>query len=95
MHTGLVRRSPGWRAWIAVLAIALVGAASAATVWHGDHAGDQNCAVCQLRHQPAADLSGILDIGPADIAELLEQLPRDGGIAVDRFPRLPARAPPA
>ena len=35
MHTGLARRSPGWRIWIAALAIALVGAASAATAWHG------------------------------------------------------------
>ena len=95
MHAGLVRRSLGWRAWIAVLAVALVGAASAAAAWHGDHAGDQDCAVCQLRHQPAAELSGNLEIGPADVAELLEQLPRDGCIASDRFSRLPARAPPA
>ena len=95
MHAGLVRRSLGWRAWIAVLAIALAGAASAATVWHVDHAGDQDCAVCQLRHQPAADLSGSLVIGPAAVAELIEQLPRDGWIPSDRFSRLPPRAPPA
>ena len=95
MHAGLVRRSLGWRTWIAVLAIALAGAASAATVWHGDHAGDQHCAVCQLRHQPAAELSDNLSIGPAAAAELLDQLPRDGWIPADRFSRLPARAPPA
>lgn len=95
MHAGLVGRSPGWRAWIAVLAIALAGAASAATVWHADHAGDQDCAVCQLRHQPAADLSGRLVIGPPVVAELIEQLPRDGWIPADRLFRLPARAPPA
>ena len=95
MHTGLARRSPGWRAWVAVLAIALAGAASVATLWHVDHAGDQECAVCQLRHQPAAALSGNLEVGPADVAELFEPLPRDGWIASDRFFRLPARAPPA
>ena len=95
MHTGLVRRSLGWRAWIAVLAIALVSAASAATHWHEGHAGDQDCAVCQLRHQPAAESTGSPEIGPADVAELIEQLPRDGWIASDRFSRLPARAPPA
>lgn len=95
MHTGLARRSPGWRVWIAALAIALVGAASAATAWHGDHAGDQHCAVCQLRHQPVAELSGDLQIGPADVAERLEPLPRGGCTASDRPSRLPARAPPA
>ena len=95
MHAGLVRCSPGWRAWIAVLAIALAGAASAATVWHGDHAGDQDCAVCQIRHQPVAELSVNLDVGPADAAELIEPLAGDDRAASDRFSRLPARAPPA
>lgn len=92
MHTGLARRSLGWRAWIAVLAIFLAGVA---TVWHGDHAVDQDCAVCQLRHQPAAALPGHLVIGPAAVAELLPPSSRDGWISADRFSRLPARAPPA
>ena len=95
MLAGLVRRSPGWRAWIAVLAITLAGAASTATVWHGDHASDQGCAVCQLRHQPAADLSGPVHVGPADAAELVDALPLDGCITSDGLGRLPARAPPA
>lgn len=95
MHTGLARRSPGWRVCIAALAIALVGAASAATAWHGDHAGGQDCAVCQLRQQPVAELSGDLDIGPAADAERLEPLPRGGWTVSDRLSRLPARAPPA
>ena len=95
MHTGLARRSPDRRVWIAALAIALVGAASAATAWHGDHAGDQECAVCQLRHQPVADLPGDLEIGPAAAAERLEPLPRGGWTVSDRLSRLPARAPPA
>ncbi len=95
MHTGLARRSPGWRAWIAILAIALAGATSAAAVWHEEHAGDQDCAVCQLRHQPAADLSGSIQIGPAEAPESLDQTPRAGWIASGHFRRLPARAPPA
>lgn len=95
MHTGLARRSPGWRVCIAALTIALVGAASAATAWHGDHAGDQDCAVCQLRHQPVAELSGDLEIGPADAAERLEPLPRGVWTTSDRPARFPARAPPA
>ena len=94
MHAGLARRSLGWRAWIVILAVALVGAGSVATVWHGDHAGDQDCAVCQLRHQPVAEVVGHLELGPADVAEWLEPLSRGGWIASERFSRLPARAPP-
>ena len=92
LHAGPARRSPGW---IAVLAIALVSAAFAATVWHGDHADDQDCAVCQIRHQPVAELSVNLEVGPADAADLIEQIPADNRAAPDRFSRLPARAPPA
>ena len=95
MPTGLARRSPGWHVRIAVLAVALVGVVSAATAWHRDHAGDQDCAVCQLRHQPVAELSGDLEIGAADVAEPLEPLPRDGWTTSDQPSRLPARAPPA
>ncbi len=95
MHTGLARRGPGWRVWIAALAIALVGVASAATAWHADHAGDQDCAVCKVRHQPAAEPTGDLESGPVDVAERLEPLPRGGWTASARPSRLPARAPPA
>ena len=95
MHTGLARRSPGWRTWIAILAIALAGATSAAAVWHEEHAGDQDCAVCQLRHQPAADLIGSIQIGPAEVPESFNQTPRAGWIASGHYHRLPARAPPA
>ena len=94
MRKGLTRRSHGWRTWIAILAIALVGATSAAAVWHGEHAGDQDCAVCQLRHQPAAELSASLPIGPADYPEPFEPDPDAGWIGSDHFRRLPARAPP-
>ena len=41
-----LQRGRGWRVWVAVLAIALVGATSAAAVWHEEHAGDTDCAVC-------------------------------------------------
>ena len=96
MRAGLVRCSLGWRAWIAVLTIALAGAASVAAVWHGDYAGDQDCcAVCQVRHQPVAELSVSPDVGPADAAELIEPFSGDDRPASDRFSRLPARAPPA
>lgn len=95
MHTGLARRGPGWRAWIAVLAIALAGATSAAAVWHEEHAGDQECAVCQLRHQPAAELSGFVRVAPAEAPEPLEQASGVVWLASGHFTRVPARAPPA
>ncbi len=71
MHPGLARRGPGWRAWFVVLAIALAGATAAAAVCHEEHAADQDCAVCQLRHQPAAELAGSLQVGFTDVPEPL------------------------
>ena len=94
LQTGLARRRFGWRAWIAVLAIALVGATSAAAIWHEEHTGDQDCVACQLRHQPAADLSGVHRIGPADAPAPLEQASQTGWIASGHSLLLPARAPP-
>ena len=95
MHAWAVRRSLGWRAWIAVLAIALAGAESAEVVWHGDADDQECCAVCHVRHEPVAELSVIPDVGPADASELLEPCSGDDRTASDRFSRLPARGPPA
>ncbi|MYD87107.1 MAG: hypothetical protein F4137_16350 [Acidobacteria bacterium] len=94
MHAGLARRSLGWRIRIAVLAMALVGAASTAAVWHQEHAADQDCAVCQFRHQPAA-LSESVQVGFADLPKPLEPAPAAAWIASGHTRRLPARAPPA
>ena len=80
---------------IAALAIALVGATSGTAVWHEEHAGDQDCAVCQLRHQPAADLTVSIQIVPVDTPELLVPVPHAGWVASGHISRLPARAPPA
>lgn len=95
MHSGLARCSPGLRASIATLAIALVAATSAAAVWHEEHAGEQDCTVCQLRHQPAAEPSASVQIGFADAMEPLVQAPVAGWIESGHFRRLPTRAPPA
>jgi len=92
---GFARRGRGWRIRIAVLAIALVGAASAAAVWHEEPAAGQDCALCQLLHQPAVAFSGSLPIGPAVRLEPLEQAPAAGWIASGHVRRLRARAPPA
>ena len=93
--TGFLRRCAGWRAWIVVLALALAGAAVAEVICHEEHAVDQDCAVCQLRHQPAADLSGSPQIGFSDVPAPHEPAADGGWIASGHFRRLPARGPPA
>ena len=94
-NTGPARRSRGWRAWIVVLAMAVAGAAAAEVLCHEEHAADQHCAVCQLRHQPAAEPSGSLQVEFADVAEPLEQAADGEWIASGHSRRLPARGPPA
>ncbi len=94
-HAGLVRRGSASHAWIVVLALVLAGATAVAVICHEEHAVDQDCAVCQLRHQPAAELSGSAQVGLAEVPQPLEQAVDRGWIASGHFRRLPARAPPA
>ena len=91
----LARRSRSWRVWIVVLAMAVAGAAAAEVFCHEEHAAGQHCAVCQLRHQPAAEPSGSLQIEFADVAEPFEQAADGEWIASGHSLRLPARGPPA
>jgi len=94
-HAELARPSRGWRAWIVVLVLAVAGAGAAEVFCHDEHAADQHCAVCQLRHQPAAEPSGSLQIEFADVAEPLEQAADGELIASGHYRRFPARGPPA
>ena len=75
--------------------MAVAGAAAAEVFCHEEHAADQHCAVCQLRHQPADELSGALQIGLAEVAEPLEPAADGEWIASGHSRRLPARGPPA
>ena len=95
VHTGLVRRGYGWRAWIFVLALLLAGVTVAEAVCHEEHEVDQDCAVCQLRHQPAAEPSASVHIGYADAAQPGEPTD-DGGLTTPgHLRRHFARGPPA
>ena len=95
MHNGFTRRGPDWRTCIVVLAVALIGAASASTIWHGEHGADQDCAICQLRHHSVADLSTAPDLDPIGSPEPFAQTPVLRWVASDHGSQIPARAPPA
>ena len=94
-RTGLARPSRRWRAWSVVLVMALAASVGAELFCHEGHATDQHCAVCQLRHQHAAELSGALQVEFADVAEPLERAADGEWIACGHARRRPARGPPA
>ena len=95
MHRGFTRRGPDWRTWVAAVAIALIGATSASTIWHGEHGADQDCTVCHLRHQPVADLSVAPQMGLVGTPELLMRSFIAPWVSSDHGSPVPARAPPA
>ena len=94
-HTESARRNSVWCAWIIILTLAVAGAAFAAAICHDEHAAGHDCVACQLRHQPAAELSGSLQIGFSDLSAPMEQAGDGGWIASGHFRSLSARAPPA
>ncbi len=53
-HAGPRDAAPGRRARIVALAMALAGVVASEATCHEEHEIGQDCAVCQLRHQPAA-----------------------------------------
>ena len=95
MHAGPARLGSGWRAWIVVLALAIAGATVAAALCLEEHAVDHDCVACQLRHQPAAELSGSLQVSFSDVSAPLEQADDSGWFPSGHSRSLSARAPPA
>ena len=95
VHTALVLRGYGWRAWIFVLAMLLAGVTVAEAVCHEEHEVDQDCAVCQLRHQPAPEPSASVHIGYADVARPGESADGGGLTAPGHLRCHSARGPPA
>ena len=74
----------------------VVGGAAAAEVFcHEEHPVDEHCAVCQLPHPPAVELSRSLRIGFADAENSLEQAREVVRVPSRLYLRQPARAPPA
>ncbi len=95
MHAGPARCGSVWCTWIVILTLAVAGAAIAAAICHEEQAADHDCVACQLRHQPAAEFSGSLQIDFSDVSAPLEQTGEGGWIASGHSRSLSARAPPA
>ena len=94
MHGGSTRREPRWRARIVVLAIALIGVASTSAVWHGSHDAGENCAVCQLRQDTAADLVAAPRSAPADAPVRIASPSTTRSNASQHDSPVPVRGPP-
>ena len=95
VHAGFPRRGSGRRAWIAALALALAGVMASEVICYEEHEVDQDCAACHHSHQPAAEPSGSLRIGFADVPKSIEPADDGARIASGHSLRLPARGPPA
>lgn len=95
MNNRFTRRGPDWRTWVVMLTVALIGATSAAFIWHGEHRADHDCVVCQLRHHTVADLTGVLPVGPVASAESVTIAPRFHWMTAARGCQTSPRAPPA
>ena len=94
-HDTSTRRGIDWRTLVVVAALALVGATSTSTLWHGEHGADQDCAVCQLRQQSAADISAGPVVGRTLVPRPLVLASVAHGAAAELDSLVPARAPPA
>ena len=95
MHVGLERRGRAWHTAIVILAIALLGVASTAGFSHVSHGADQDCAVCQLRHQPANTLIETPLVGPADWTQSTVLFDRIDQTVFHYGHEDPTRGPPA
>ena len=82
------------RTWIGALAVALLAVTAAPTVFHAEHGVDQDCAVCELKHKPLAELSGELQVRPTEAPEAPTQAPRVTLVHSYHGAQIPARAPP-
>ena len=85
---------PMWRVWLVGLVVAVVAATAVAAAWHEEHGADPSCIVCKLTHQPLAEVSGDLQLGPGDAPEPVTGPSVSPWIAEVLDAHVPARAPP-
>ena len=93
-HIGRSRPGTAWHLWFVGLVIAVVGATAVSDAWHLEHDADPSCVVCKLVHQPLAELSGNVQVGPSAAPELATRASTTRWIPADPDAQVPARAPP-
>ena len=84
-----------FRSLTVVLVVALVTVASIAGPLHLGHGSDQDCAICQLRHQAPNILTAAPLLGPADWTESPILVHSTDTITSHYGQNDPARGPPA
>lgn len=82
------------RWWAVVLAVVFIGVTTTSYAWHVDHSTDQDCAVCQLRNEPADALSELPSVAAADTPGMTLHTEAVRWAASDHGSGIPARAPP-
>mgnify|MGYP001299196798 FL=1 len=84
-----------FRSLTVVLVVAVVAVASIAGPLHTDHGSDQDCAICQLRHQAVNTLTATPLLSPVDWTES-PILAHSTDTITSRYERnAPTRGPPA
>ena len=84
-----------FRSLAVVLVVAVVTVASIAGPLHTDHGSDQDCAICQLRHQAVNTLTATPLLSPVDWTES-PILAHSTDTITSRYERnAPTRGPPA
>ncbi|MBV04553.1 MAG: hypothetical protein CL474_00975 [Acidobacteria bacterium] len=84
-----------FRSLTVVLVVAVVAVASIAGPLHPDHGSDQDCAICQLRHQAVNSLTATPLLSPADWTESPILVHSTDTITSHYGQNDPARGPPA
>lgn len=83
-----------WRALFVGFVISVVGATALSGAWHVEHDADPSCVVCKLRHQPLAEVSGDLQVGPVEAPGPATRASVTAWVPADQDAHVPTRAPP-
>ena len=72
----------------------MVGATALSGAWHVEHDADPSCVVFKLRHQPLAEVSGDLQVGPVEAPGPATRASVTAWVPADQVALAPTRAPP-
>ena len=83
-----------WRVLFVGFVMSVVGATALSGAWHVEHDADPSCVVCKLRHQPLAEVSGDLQVGPVEAPGPATRASVTAWVQADQDAHVPTRAPP-